>query len=167
MLMRSLCVMFLFVASTLPLGANEKLPERGISAHRGENGVFPENTIPGFQEAVRLGAAQVELDVRHTKDGRFVLMHDATVDRTTDGRGRVDALTFEEIRRLDAGIKKSERFAGTKVPTFEEALDCLPRNIWINVHTYTDKPETVARIIIEKNRQHRHSWLVDARQRLL
>ena len=130
------------------------LPKRGISAHRGENGVFPENTIPGFQEAVRLGANQVEFDVRHTKDGRFIIMHDPTVDRTTDGTGKVAELTFDEIRALDAGIKKDERFAGTKVPTFEEALDCLPRNIWINVHINTDKPEEVAKIIVAKKRQH-------------
>ena len=160
MLIRCLSVLALCVSSALPLWAVErlpeakKLPERGISAHRGENGVFPENTIAGFVEAVRLGAAQVEFDVRHTKDGVAIIMHDVTVDRTTNGTGRVIDLTFDEIRALDAGIKKSERFAETKVPTLEEALDCLPRNIWINVHVYTDNPLDVARIIIEKDRQH-------------
>ena len=147
-------VLLLCLLVALPLRAAEQLPEQGISAHRGENGVFPENTIAGFLEAVRLGAAQIEFDVRHTKDGRAVIMHDETVDRTTNGKGKVADLTFDEIRALDAGIKKGERFAGTKVPTLEEALDCLPRNVWVNVHTYTNKPVDVARIIIEKDRQH-------------
>jgi len=149
-----LFALLLCVVSTLPLVAEEKLPQRGISAHRGENGTFPENTVPGFQEAVRLGASHVEFDVRRTKDGRLIIMHDATVDRTTNGKGAVAELTFDEIRSLDAGIKKSERFAGTTVPTFEEALDCLPRNIWINVHTAAREPEEIAKIILEKKREH-------------
>ena len=147
-------VLLLCIVSTLSLWAEEKLPQRGISAHRGENGIFPENTVPGFQEAVRLGACQVEFDVRRTKDDRLIIMHDATVDRTTNGKGAVAELTFDEIRTLDAGIKKGERFAGTKVPTLEEALDCLPRNIWINVHTAARRPEEIAEIILEKKRAH-------------
>ena len=147
--------LFAETTSSLPLGTAVKLPDRGISAHRGENGVFPENTISGFLEAVRFGAAQVEFDVRRTKDGRLIVMHDVTVDRTTNGKGNVADLTFDEIRALDAGIKKNARFAGTKVPTFEEALDCLPRNIWINVHVYASNPVTdVAKVILEKKREH-------------
>ena len=152
--MYRLFALFLCVVPTWPLAAEEKLPQRGISAHRGENGVFPENTVPGFLEAVRLGASQVEFDVRRTKDGRLIIMHDATVDRTTNGKGAVADLTFDEIRALDAGIKKGERFAGTKVPTLEEALDGLPRNIWINVHTSASEPEEIAKIILEKKREH-------------
>ena len=154
MLIHRLFILSIFALLSAPLWAADKLPERGISAHRGENGVFPENTVVGFQEAIRLGASQVEFDVRSTKDGRLIIMHDETVDRTTNGKGKVTELTFEEIRSLDAGIKKGERFAGTKVPTFEEALDCLPRNVWINVHTYTNDPVAVAKMIVEKKRVH-------------
>lgn len=143
----------LFFLSALTVFAQD-LPQRGLCAHRGENGVFPENTVIGFQEAVRLGATQVEFDVKRTKDGRLIIMHDGTVDRTTNGSGKVSELTFEEIRKLDAGIKKGERFAGTKIPTFEEALDCLPRNIWINVHTGVSHPSEVAEIIFDKKREH-------------
>jgi len=60
-------------------------------------------------------------------------------------------LTFDEIRVLDAGIKKGGRFAGTKIPTLEEALDCLPWNIWINVHTSVSQPEEIAKLILEKS----------------
>ena len=154
MTMFRLFALIVCLLSALPICAEDKLPQRGISAHRGENGTFPENTVPGFQEAVRLGASQVEFDVRRTKDDRLIIMHDATVDRTTNGKGMVADLTFDEIRALDAGIKKSKRFTGTKVPTLEEGLDCLPRNIWINVHTSVSRPEEIAKIILEKKRDH-------------
>ncbi len=153
MLTRQLLFIVFVCCVTLSTAA-QSLPERGICAHRGENGVFPENTVSGFVEAVRLGAHQIEFDLRRTKDGRLILMHDATVDRTTNGTGKVSDLTFEEIRALDAGIKKGERFAGTKIPTFEEALDVLPRNIWINVHAYVSDPVEIAKILHEKDREH-------------
>jgi glycerophosphoryl diester phosphodiesterase len=91
-------------------------------SHRGEHLHHPENTIAAFQAAVDAGADFFELDVRTTSDGKLVLMHDATVDRCTNGHGDVSQMTFEEIRKLDAGIKMGPEFAGTNVPTFDEAL---------------------------------------------
>lgn len=111
-----------------------KLAAKGLCAHRGDQGIAPENTIPAFVAAAKAGAQQVELDVQLTKDGKLVVMHDLTVDRTTTGTGVVKDLTFEQIRSLDAGVKYDAKYTGLQVPTFEEALDCLPRNIWINVH---------------------------------
>ena len=139
--------------ATESLQATNNLPLRGLSAHRGETAVHPENTLPAFREAVRLGAHQIELDVVRTKDNQLVIMHDETVNRTTDGKGRVSELTLEQIRTLDAGIKKNAKFAGTKVPTFEEALSVIPDNIWINVHMKDDATAAVmvAKIIVEKN----------------
>jgi len=93
-----------------------------VIAHRGEHRAHPENTLPAFQAAIDAGADYVELDVRTTSDGRLVLMHDRTVDRTTNGTGAVREMTFDQIRALDAGAKFSPRYAGTKVPSFEEAL---------------------------------------------
>lgn len=74
-----------------------------VAAHRGWSAKYPENTMAAFRAALELGVDQIETDVRVTKDGRLVLIHDGTVDRTTDGSGRVCDLTFEELRRLDAG----------------------------------------------------------------
>ena len=130
------------------------LPERGICAHRGENSTFPENTIPAFKEAVRLGVQQVEFDVAKTKDGAMVLMHDLTVNRTTDGKGKVADLTLEEIKSLDAGIKKGEQFKGVRIPTLDEAIDVFPRNIWLNIHLKKgpEVAKDVARLLKEKNR---------------
>ncbi len=91
-------------------------------AHRGEHNHHPENTIPAYQAAIKLGANFIEVDVRTTKDGKLVVMHDATVNKTTNGHGRVADMTLRQIRALDAGIKFSPRFAGTRVPTFDEVL---------------------------------------------
>jgi glycerophosphoryl diester phosphodiesterase len=100
-----------------------------VVAHRGASEDWPENTLAALRAAVRAGAQMVEFDVYQTKDGVFVLMHDATCDRTTDavakfGRKevRVDELTLAQIRTLDAGTWKDPRFAAERVPTLEEAL---------------------------------------------
>lgn len=104
-----------------------------VISHRGEHLSHPENTLPAFQAAIDAGADYFELDVRTTSDGRLVLMHDATVDRTTNGKGRVRNLTFDQIRELDAGAKFDPKFAGTKVPTFEEALNLALGKIGVYV----------------------------------
>jgi glycerophosphoryl diester phosphodiesterase len=104
-----------------------------VISHRGEHLSHPENTLPAFQAAIDVGADYFELDVRTTSDGRLVLMHDGTVDRTTNGSGKVRELTFEQIRQFDAGAKFAARFAGTKVPTFEEALNLAHGRIGVYV----------------------------------
>src|SRR3954463_9396296 len=81
------------------------LPARGLCAHRGAMDTHPENTIPSFQEAIQAGAHMIELDVQLSADGVAVLMHDDTVDRTTDGHGAVASLTFAQLHALDAGVK--------------------------------------------------------------
>ena len=68
------------------------------------------------------------------EDGVPIVIHDETVDRTTDGHGKVSELTFAELRSLDAGVRKDARFTGTRVPTFEETLAMMPRNVWLNCH---------------------------------
>ncbi|MBI4893371.1 MAG: glycerophosphodiester phosphodiesterase [Acidobacteria bacterium] len=124
------------------------------SAHRGDNKNAPENTVPALASAARKGAHQIEFDVKFTADRRLVLMHDATVDRTTNGKGRVAELTFEQIRSLDAGKWFAAKFAGVRVPAFEEALAAIPRGILLNVHL-SDTPglaEAVAQVIVKQGR---------------
>jgi glycerophosphoryl diester phosphodiesterase len=104
-----------------------------VISHRGEHLAHPENTLPAFQAAIEAGADFFELDVRTTTDGKLVLMHDSTVDRTTNGTGLVRKMTFDQIRELDAGAKFGPQFAGTKVPTFEEALRLAHGKIGIYV----------------------------------
>ncbi len=89
--------------------------------------------MPAFQEAVRLGADYIEVDVRTTADGKLVLSHDASVDRCTNGKGEIAKMTFDEVRALDAGIKMGPEFAGVRIPTFDEALDYARGKIRIYV----------------------------------
>lgn len=92
-------------------------------AHRGDSSRAPENTLPAFRKALRAGVTRLETDVRFTADGVPVLMHDPTVDRTTNGSGEVSALTLAEVRGLDAGSWFSSRFAGVRVPTLYQVLE--------------------------------------------
>lgn len=132
------------------------LPEKGLCAHRGCMETHPENTLPAFEEAIRLGAQMIEFDLQLTKDSVLVIMHDATVDRTTNGTGKVSELTLAEIRALDAGIKKGDQFKGTRVPTFMEVLDIMPYNVWLNCHLKGNEFEgnLTAEILKKKGRLH-------------
>jgi glycerophosphoryl diester phosphodiesterase len=91
-------------------------------AHRGHSIAYPENTLEAYRKAIELGIEMIECDVNITSDGKLVMMHDPTLDRTTSGRGRVSAATWEEIQQLDAGGKFKPEFAGARVPSTEETL---------------------------------------------
>src|SRR5690349_72727 len=94
-------------------------------AHRGYSTVAPENTLPAFAAAVRAGATVVEFDVRATRDGVPVVIHDRTVNRTTNGAGRIWDLTYDEVAALDAGSWFGAGFTGLRVPSLAETLDLL------------------------------------------
>ncbi|MET8150909.1 glycerophosphodiester phosphodiesterase [Actinoplanes sp. NPDC049668] len=94
-------------------------------AHRGYSAVAPENTLPALAAAVLAGATFVEFDVRTTADGVPVVIHDRTVDRTTDGTGKVWELTLDEVSALDAGSWFSPAYAGTRIPRLTEVLGVL------------------------------------------
>lgn len=110
-----------------------------IIGHRGAARHAPENTLAGLRTAASLGASCVEFDVRLTRDGVPVLFHDDTVERTTNGHGRLGALTLAQARRLDAGAWFGARFTGERVPTLAEAIKVLIRaNLAANIEL---KPE--------------------------
>ncbi|NLF71498.1 MAG: glycerophosphodiester phosphodiesterase [Candidatus Anammoximicrobium sp.] len=109
---------------TPPLPRVEAGP-REVVAHRGFSAAAPENTLAAIRQAISAGADGCEFDVYRCRDGAVVLMHDATVDRTTSGRGKVTELTLAELKQLDAGQWKAAQYAGEKVPTLEEALQQL------------------------------------------
>jgi len=93
-----------------------------VIAHRGASSSAPENTLAAFDLALEMGARHLELDVELTRDGHVVVIHDDTVDRTTDGSGPVTAHTLDELRRLDAGRWFGAAFAGERIPTYEDVL---------------------------------------------
>ncbi|MBO5286057.1 MAG: hypothetical protein J6B16_04085 [Clostridia bacterium] len=96
-----------------------------FGAHRGDRFNYPENTMPAFKSAIDLGVDVIETDVRTTKDGHLVLIHDRSVERTTNGVGFVDQTTLEELKKLDAGSFKDEKFLNEKIPTVIEFLDYI------------------------------------------
>ena len=91
-------------------------------AHRGHSIAYPENTLESYRKAIDLGVEMIECDVNITSDGKLVMMHDPTLDRTTTGSGLVSSATWDEIQRLDAGGKFKAEFAGARIPSTEETL---------------------------------------------
>ncbi len=109
-------------------------PHPRLIAHRGGGVLAPENTLAGLRMAAHQGYRAVEFDVMLSADGVPVLIHDETLERTTNGRGRVDATPYRELARLDAGGWKEARFAGEPLPAFEAAAAlCRSLGLWANV----------------------------------
>lgn len=99
-----------------------------VAAHRGWRTKYPENTMEAFRAAEKLGVDQIEIDVRVTKDNELVIIHDPTVDRTTNGTGLVCEKTLEELKSLDAGSHKGEEFKDCKIPTLTEFMEFVKLN---------------------------------------
>lgn len=126
-----------------------------VVAHRGASGEFPENTETAFREAIRLEVESIELDVHLTRDGRLLVIHDGTVDRTSDGSGRVAELSIDEVRELDAGSWKAAQFAGERFLELGQALDIMPPQIRLNVHVkaYDSDRDRVIPLAVEELRR--------------
>jgi glycerophosphoryl diester phosphodiesterase len=99
-----------------------------VIAHRGASGHTPENTLAAFERAVQLGAGFIETDLHLTRDAQFVAIHDATLERTTNGRGAVRDFTLAELRRLDAGMWFDREYMGQRIPTLDEVLEFARKN---------------------------------------
>lgn len=111
----------------------DSLPQPVIFAHRGASAHAPENTLAAFELALEHGADAIELDVKLSADGTAVVIHDATVDRTTGAHGRVNDLSLAQLRALDAGSSKAANFHGEKIPMLEEVFEAVGRRTFINV----------------------------------
>ena len=105
-----------------------------LCAHRGFNSVAPENSMPAFGAAVALGAEEIEFDLWSTKDGVLVSCHDSTLDRVSNGSGKIYEHTYEELLKLDFGVKHGEKFKGLQIPTFEEILQKFAGRLIMNIH---------------------------------
>lgn len=120
-----------------------------LMAHRGASGIAPENTLAAFRICLEYEPEWIELDVHCTADGEIVVMHDSTVDRTTDGSGAISALTLAEIKQLDAGSWKGEKFAGERVPTLQEVVELVGKKARLDVEikSGTDTNYVAQRVI--------------------
>jgi glycerophosphoryl diester phosphodiesterase len=144
--------MMAFAQSATDIPFAEKIQRRPlVMAHRGGAGLWPENAMYGFERAVALGVDVLETEIHSTADSILVLMHDSTVDRTTNGSGPISAFTLEELKTLDAGYNWTSdggqtfplRGSGITVPTLEELFTALP-TVRINIDIKQEKPSLVA-----------------------
>ncbi len=104
-----------------------------VIAHRGFSGSAPENTMIAFKRGMEAGSDMIELDVRLSKDGEVVVIHDETLERTTSGKGRVIDLTLDELNQLDAGSKFHSSFSGERIPALREVLEMAKRKVLVNI----------------------------------
>ncbi|MFN0156984.1 MAG: glycerophosphodiester phosphodiesterase [Bacteroidota bacterium] len=148
----------LILACLLPTLMLAQEPEAVmVIAHRGAAAYAPENTLVAMRKAIELDADALEIDVRQTKDGQLVLMHDATVDRTTDGSGAIGDMTLDELRALDAGSWFSAEFAGERVPTLGETIELMDSSLTLIIEvkgdseTYPDIERRVVDLITAAN----------------
>jgi len=121
-----------------------------VIAHRGASAAAPENTLAAFRLAADLGADGVELDVRRTVDGQLVVIHDASVDRTTNGTGRVAALTLDQVRRFDAGRKFGPPFRGERIPLLSQVFEVLGGRLLVDVEVKAAGVEAALLDLIRK-----------------
>lgn len=120
-----------------------------LCAHRGFNAVAPENSMPAFAAAISLGASEIEFDLWQTKDGELVSCHDDTLDRVSNGTGKIADYTYEELLAFDFGVKYGEKFKGLKIPRFEDILQKFAGHTVMNIHIKT-KTETSGKNFDEK-----------------
>jgi len=102
-------------------------------AHRGASAAAPPNTLVAFEKAIELGADGIEFDVHLSADGVPVVIHDFTVDSTTDGSGRVAEMTLAQLKHLDAGSHFDRAFAGERIPTLGEVLEAVGSRLLLNI----------------------------------
>ncbi len=117
-----------------------------VAAHRAAHNVYPENSIPAIKHAIELGVDIVEMDARTTKDGIVVIMHDKTIDRTTNGTGRVEDHTLAELKTFRLK-KKDGTLTDETIPTLEEALQAISGNIMIDIHIVADNVKGIVEAV--------------------
>lgn len=104
-----------------------------VVAHRGDWRNHPENSLPAFQSCIEMGVDMIEIDLQRTKDGELILMHDRTVDRCTNGKGKISEMTYDEIQRLRLRPQHSASVTRNHIPTLEEVLNLCKGKILINI----------------------------------
>jgi glycerophosphoryl diester phosphodiesterase len=132
-----------------------EFPTPMVFAHRGASAFAPENTLISFQKAVESGAEAIELDVKLSSDNEVIVLHDQTLDRTTDGSGDLRTHTLASLRKLDAGSKFDPKFSGEKIPTLREVLDVFGKKIKINIEltNYASPGDELVTLVVSLVRQ--------------
>jgi len=131
-----------------------------VTGHRGAAGLEPENTLRSIRKAIDLGVDRVEIDVRVTRDDQLVVIHDETVDRTTNGHGYVRDLTFNELRKLDAG-------KGERIPTLEEVLKLTKGKVILQIELKAAEATEPTVHLVERNKAEREVIITSFMHELL
>ena len=133
-----------------------ELPAPLILCHRGAKNYAPENTLAAFETALELGADGFELDTQLSLDGRVIVFHDPTVDRITNGHGKLSTISLTEIRELDAGSSFSEKFRGEKIPILDEVFETIGKRAIINIElkNFSTPFDNLAEKVCEVVRRH-------------
>lgn len=159
---------FLMFTGSLSAKGNEgfqklRKPKYGVYviAHRGVHQGIPENSLPAYQKAIDLGCDFVEIDVRTTKDGKFVSIHNSTIDSYVTGKtGSVKSMTEKELKALDIGLKTSVEWKGTQIPTFEEILRLCKGKTGIYLDLKDAAIPELMAIISKYNLEHDILWYI-------
>jgi glycerophosphoryl diester phosphodiesterase len=139
--------------------ANDNFKSPWIIGHRGYHAKYPENTLIAFQAALEAGAMMIELDVMLSRDRQVVVIHDETLERTTDGHGSVTDLALAELKQLDAGSWFDSQFAGQQIPELSEVLDLVNGRAYVNIeikssaYEFRHPPDAVEKQVVELIRQ--------------
>ncbi len=113
-----------------------------VLGHRGARAYAPMNTIPSFELALKQGADGIELDTHLSKDGQLIVLHDFSVDATTNGKGLANDFTLAELKELDAGSSFSAEYVGTRIPTLDEVFEAVGKKLFINVEIKSETQDT-------------------------
>ncbi|HEX7621142.1 MAG TPA: glycerophosphodiester phosphodiesterase family protein [Anaerolineales bacterium] len=132
------------------------LPAPIVVAHRGDKAYAPENTLSAFKQAAQKGADAVEFDVKLTADGQVIVLHDQTVDRTTNGTGNVAKMTFGALRLLDAGVQFPGKFPNEKIPCLDEVFETVGNQIFMNIEltNYSTPTDALVHKVVELVKKH-------------
>jgi len=126
----------------LKIKSNNNFKSLWIIGHRGYPAKYPENTLAAFEAAIAAGAAMIELDVMLSRDRKLVVIHDATLERTTNGNGGVVDFTLAELKRLDAGSRFNAAFANQQLPALSEVLDLANGRVYVNIEIKSNAYES-------------------------
>jgi len=139
----------------IDIKSNKNFKPPWIIGHRGYPAKYPENTLAAFEAAIQAGAVMIELDVMLSRDRKVVVIHDATLDRTTNGKGSVADYTLAELKQLDAGSWYDAQFAAQQIPELSEVLDLVDDRAYINIEIKSNAyepghpPDAIEKQVVE------------------
>lgn len=139
--------------------SNKNFRSSWIIGHRGYRAKYPENTLAAFEAAIAAGATMIELDVMLSRDRKVVVIHDATLDRTTNGKGSVADFTLAELKQLDVGSWFNKQFADQQIPELSEVLDLVNGRAYVNIEIKSDAyepqhpPDAIEKQVVDVLRQ--------------